>query len=107
MTQQLAAAVTSPGLFKEWVTTETPGRLPLGPVVLLGQLSGRPVVLVCVCVHICVSVDGHSKDSAGRHALIFLAHYLNEDFIVWFGLLGCWTAFKKMKGQSTFICQVV
>lgn len=51
--QQLAVAVTSPGLFKEWVTTETPGRLPLGPAVLLGQLSGRPVVLVYVCAHLC------------------------------------------------------
>lgn len=53
MTKQPAVVVTSPGLFKEWVTTETPGRLPLGPVVLLGQLSGRPVGLVCVCAHLC------------------------------------------------------
>lgn len=47
------AAATSPGLFKEWVSAETPGRLPLGPVVLLGQLSGRPLGLVCVCMHLC------------------------------------------------------
>lgn len=46
------AAVTSPGLFKEWVSAETPGRLPLGPVVVLGQLSGRPVGPVCVCIHL-------------------------------------------------------
>ena len=53
VTRQLAAAATSPGLFKEWVTTKTPGRLPLGPVVLLGQLSGRPIVLVCLYAHLC------------------------------------------------------
>lgn len=47
------AAVTSPGLFKEWVSAETPGRLPLGPVVGLGQLSGRPLGPVCVCIHLC------------------------------------------------------
>lgn len=47
-----------------------------------------------MCVHICVSVDGQSKDSAGGLAWIFLVHYLNEDFIVWFAFLGCWAAFK-------------
>lgn len=53
MTKQSAIVETSQGLFKEWVTTETPGRLPQGHVVLLGQLSGRPVGLVCVRVHLC------------------------------------------------------
>lgn len=53
MTKQSAVVETSQGLFKEWVTTETPGRLPQGHVVLLGQLSGRPVGLVCVRVHLC------------------------------------------------------
>lgn len=45
---QHGVAVPSPGLFREWVTTERPGHLPLGSVVLLRQLSGRPIVLVCV-----------------------------------------------------------
>lgn len=57
-TKRPHVVVTSPGLLKEWVTTETPGLLPLGAVVLLGQLFGRPVGLVCVCTHIWVSVDG-------------------------------------------------
>lgn len=72
VTQQLAVAVTSSGLFKEWVTTETPGRLPLGPVVLLGRLSGRPIVLVCVCVcaHLCLCGQP-VKGQHGRLALIF------------------------------------
>lgn len=76
------AAVTSPGLFKEGVSTETPGRLPLGPVVLLGQLSGRPLGLVCVCMHLCFPgrpIKG-SHQRAGFN--IFTALSLSEGFNV-------------------------
>lgn len=52
-------------------------------------------------MHICVSLDGHSKDSAGRRALIFL-----EIKILLFGL-GCLAVFKKWKGQSAVICEVI
>lgn len=35
MTQQLTVGATSPGLFMERVTKETPGLFPLGSVILL------------------------------------------------------------------------
>ena len=61
MSWQLVVTVTSPALFKERVSTETLGRLPLGPVVLLGLLSGRLTVYVLpclcimpVCAHVCL-----------------------------------------------------
>lgn len=97
MNRQLAVTVTSPGLFKERVSEETPGRVPLGLVVLLGLLSGRPIVRVCVCAHICVSVYNHSKRATGRQALIFLVHYQNEDLIVWFGLAGLLAYIQKQE----------
>lgn len=70
VTKQPTKAVICPGLFKEWVNVERPGCLPLGPVVLVGELSVRPVVLFVW--HICISLDGKSKDNAGRLALIFI-----------------------------------
>lgn len=78
-----AAAATSPGLFKEWVSAETPGRLPLGPVVLLGQPSGRPVGLVCVCVRLCFPWKANQRTlPTGCLEYFFLVVRLNEGFIV-------------------------
>lgn len=45
-----------------------------------GSLGGQRVLFVCG--FICVSVEGQSNDAADRPPLIFLAHCLNEAFIV-------------------------
>lgn len=62
----VSVGTISPGIFIERITGEIPGRLPLGHVVLLGQLSGRPEALVYMYTD-CDSLDQHSENNSGRY----------------------------------------
>lgn len=75
-------------------------------MVLLGQLSGRPIVLVCVCTSVFLWTASQRTAPADIKALIFLVRYLNEDFIVWFWCTKMLGHIQKWKGQGV-ICQVV
>lgn len=103
--QQFAVAVTSPGLFKEWVTTEKPGRLPLGPVVLLGQLSGRPIVLVCVCAHLCFC-GRPFKGQRWQTGFNIFSTLSKWSFycLVWFARMLGWIQKMERSGRSYLSC---